>query len=492
MVRRSMLVLSAFLLTAAAIWFMLDPNGTTSSIRRIAVLPLEDLSPGSTEAYFTDGITEELISKLAHISGLDVIAHTSSMRYRQAALDVGIVRRELNAGTVLGGSVRPAGNRARIVVHLIDATRGQVVWTDEYDRELRDILAVQNDVALRVSEALKVQLLDAERVRLEHRGTESPAAHRLVLLARHHLHRRTTEDVQKAGAYFAQATEVDPRYVDAWVGLAECHILFAGAGYGNVPRERAVAEARAAVKKALELHPHSPDALAVLACLQYRLDWNWAAADTSFATAVSWKPGDARLHEWRGLFLALRGDTRAGVVEMERALALDPRSPSMGTGLGRLLSFDGQDERAIRHLQQVVREHPQYAEAHCALGLAYGYAGRTAESIASLERAVSLSDRRPVILANLGYTLARAGRRPEALAILSELDSLSRIRPISPWVRSMVHFGLGEIDRGLDLMQESLDQGEGLLAYVKVEPMPPEVRSHPRFQEMIRQIGLQP
>jgi Flp pilus assembly protein TadD len=222
------------------------------------------------------------------------------------------------------------------------------------------------------------------------------------------------------------------------------------------------------------------------------LDWNWAAADTSFATAVSWKPGDARLHEWRGLFLALRGDTRAGVVEMERALALDPRSPSMGTGLGRLLSFDGQDERAIMHLQQVVREHPQYAEAHCALGLAYGYAGRTAESIASLERAVSLSDRRPVILANLGYTLARAGRRPEALAILSELDSLSRIRPISPWVRSMVHFGLGEIDRGLDLMQESLDQGEGLLAYVKVEPMPPEVRSHPRFQEMIRQIGLQP
>jgi tetratricopeptide (TPR) repeat protein len=313
-----------------------------------------------------------------------------------------------------------------------------------------------------------------------------------VLLGRHHLHQRTTEDIQKAAGYFAQATEADPKYVYAWVGLAECHILFAGAGYGNVLRERAISDARSAVMRALELHPRSPDALAVLGYLQYRLDWNWAAADSSFANAISWKPGDARIHEWRGLFLALRGDTRAGVEEMERALALDPRSPSMGTGLGRLLSFDGQHDRAIRQLQQVVEEHPQYAEAYFALGLAYGYVGRTAESIASLERAVSLSDRRPIILADLGFALARAGRRPEALAILNEIDSLSQTRHISPWVRSVVHFGLGEVDRGLDLMQESLDQGEGLLAYLKVEPMPPEVRNHPRFQEMIRQIGLEP
>ncbi len=487
---------AASLLALAFIgWFAWSIRGWFSDpapIRRIAVLPLEDLSPGSGDAYFADGITEELISSLARISGLEVIARTSAMHYRQAGMDVGIVSRELNAGTVLGGSVRRAGERARILVRLIDVSSGKVVWTEEYDREMRDVLAVQNDIALRVASALRVQLLDVERADLQQRGTTSAEAYRLVLLGRHHLHRRTSEDVQKALVYFLGATDADPDYADTWIGLAECNILFAGAGYGNVPRDRAVDDARTAIMRALTLQPRSADALAVLGYLQYRLDWNWSAADTCFAAAVTLKPGDARIHEWRGLFLSLRGDTRGGVIEMERAFALDPRSPSVGTGLGRVLAFDRQFDRAIRQLESVVREYPEYAEGQFALGLAYGYIGRIQESISTLERATRLSGRRPVILADLGHAYAIAGRRNDALGVLAEIDSLARTQTVSPWVRSMVYFGLGENDKAFDLMEASLAQREGLLVYIKAEPMLPSVRNHPRFQAIIRAIGLEP
>ncbi len=472
--------------------FFRDPNTPAAPASRVAVLPLEDLSPDANDDFFADGITEELISALARISGLQVIARTSAMQYRQAGMDVGIVSRELNAGSILGGSVRRSGDRARISVRLIDASSGRVVWTEEYDRRLEDVLSVQNDIAVRVTTALKIQLLDAERASLQTRGTTSPEAYRLYLLGRYHLHRRTSEDLQKAADYFRQSRDADPAYANAWIGSAECSILFAGAGYGNVPRERAVSEARSAVMKALELQPNSADALAVFAYLTYRLDWDWAAADSAFASAVSLKPGDARIHEWRGLFLSLRGDTKTGVGEMETAVSLDPRSPSVGTGLGRVLAFDKQNDRAIRQLESVAQDNPQYAEALFALGMAYGYEGRGKDAIATLERAAAVSGRRPIILAVLGFWYASTDRRPEALVIVAEIDSLSKTQFISPWVRSMVYFGLGEIDKGFDLMEESLAQKEGLLVYVRAEPMFLKVRNHPRFHAIVKSIGLEP
>lgn len=485
---------AALVLTVVVLAVAFWPFHTTTAppAHRIAVVPLDDLSSDRSEAYFADGITEELISTLARISGLEVIARTSIMQYRSAGLDLGTVSRDLNAGTVLTGSVRRSGDHARILVRLIDVTSGRVAWTEEYDRNLRDVLNVQSDIAMRVAAALKVQLLDSERAGLEIAGAGSPEAYRLVLLGRHHLHRRSTEDLEKAEQYFRQAADRDPRYADAWTGLAECNVLFAGAGYGNVPRIRATNDARSAVMTALQLQPRSADALSVLAYLQYRLDWNWTGADTSFAAAVALKPGDARIREWRGLFLALRGRTGEGVAEMERAFALDPRSPSVGTGLGRVLAFDAQYERSIRQLEAVVRDHPTYAEGVFALGLSYGYAGALDRSIATLERAVLLSSRRPVILADLGYAYAVAGRATDARAVLAELDSVSRYQVVTPWIRSLVYYGLGEVDRSLDLMEQSLAEREGLLVYIKAEPMMPGIKQHPRFRAMLRTIGLEP
>lgn len=479
------------LLIAAIVFWPISPSSGPPS-HRIAVVPFDDLSPDRSEEYFANGITEELISTLARISRLEVIARTSAMLYRTAGLDIGTVSRELNAGTLLSGSVRRSGDRVRILVRLIDAGSGRVAWTEEYERDVRDVLAVQSDIAMRVAAALKVQLLDTERADLEVTGTGIPEAYRSVLLGRHHLHRRTSEDVRKAEQYFRQAVDLDPRYADAWTGLAECNVLYAGAGYGDIPRDRATGEARSAIMTALALQPRSADALSVLAYLQYRLDWNWSAADTSFAAAATLKPGDARIHEWRGLFLALRGRTREGVEEMRRALALDPRSPSVGTGLGRILAFDGQFEQSISQLEEVVRDHPTYAEGVFALGLSYEYAGRLDRSIATLEHAVQLSSRRPIILADLGYAYALAGRTADARTILNELDSLSKHRIVSPWTRAIVLCGLGELDQSLNLMEQSLEEREGLLVYIKAEPMLPGLRNNPRFRSIIRTLGLDP
>ena len=479
-------------LLAAALWFWsssLDPESASMS-RRIAVLPLENLSSNKEDEYFADGVTEELISSLARISGLEVIARSSVMQFRKAGFDLGTVTRELGAGTILGGSVRRASGTTRISVRLLDAASQRILWSEDYDRTLEDVLSVQNDIAMRVASALRIQLLDAERRDLSKVGTTNPEAYRLFLLGRFHLNKRTTEDVEKAVQYFQQSVDRDTGYSAAYAGLAECNLLFAGAGYGHVPRDQAVAAAIEASDRALRLDERSAEAHAVLGYIRYRLEWNWNEADEEFRKAIELKPGDARVHEWYGLFLSLRGSTREGLEEMRRAATLDPLSPSVATGVGRLLAFDRQFDSSIVHLENVVRTHPNYAEAYFALGLSYAYAKRFSEAIPIMERAAELSGRRPVILADLGYLYGVSGRTADARRILDELNVISQRNLASPWMKSFIHFSLGEQETALALMEESLRQRDGLLVYMKTEPLTIGLHHNPRFQQILRQVGL--
>lgn len=467
-----------------------NPFGMTHSPNRIAVLPMRSLSENQEDAYFAEGLSEELVSSLSRISGLEVIASASVGRYREASMDFGAIGDQLKAGSLLEGSVRRWADTARVSVRLIDASSERLIWTEDFNRPFRDILNLQNEVAMRVAGALEVQLLETEKSDLLMNETKDHEAWRLYLLSRHHLSRRTSEDIEKSIFHAQQALTHDPAFAPTYASMAEAYTLIAAAGYGSIPRDIAVAEAERAARKALELNPRLAEAHAVYAYIQFRLQWKWHDADSLFRNAIALKPSYAKAHEWYGLYLGLIGKFEGGIREMQRAMDLDPNSASVGTGLGRLYSFNGQYDEAIGRLSTVLKEHPNYPEAYFALGLAHIYKGDMERGIRNLETAARLSDRRPVIIADLGFAYARTGRIDDARAILRELDSLSATNAsVSPWIRSVVHLGLGDTTTALDLMEESFRLHDGLLVYLKAEPMA-EIKNNPRFQALLKNIGF--
>ena len=460
----------------------------TYPMNRVAVLPLRNISQSAEHEYFAEGMTEELISSLSRISGLEVIARSSVIQYQEASIDFGVIGEKLRAGALVEGSVRHFGDSVRVTVRLVDASSERLLWDEDYNRPAANALKIQDDIALNVAGALRVQLLDAERQDLTDEREHDPDAWRLYLLGRYHLNKRTSENVIKSMEYFRRSTHADSTFAPAYSGLAESNLLIGGAGYGNTPREKALSDAIDAADRAIVLDPHSAEAFAVRAYIMYRLLWNWQDADSLFRQAIRIKPSYARGHEWFGLYLALRGRTKEGLAEMQKAASLDPHSPSVATGVGRLLAFDGQYTESIAQLENVVRDHPDYPEAYFALALSYAYDTQYETSFRYFAKAIELSGRRYVILADYTFYLAKVGRTQEARVLLAELDSLSQYQQGGKQFRGIIRLALGEEDEGYDLLEEAVDEKDGLLIYLRADPFVREFMDHPRFRNIEKKI----
>jgi serine/threonine-protein kinase len=435
-------------------------------------------------------MTEELISELSTIRGLDVIARTSVMKYKGTAADVSEIGQTLGVGTLLEGSVRKAMNKARITVQLVDVASQRQLWTEEYDRELKDVFAIQSNIARMVAQALKVQLVQGEMEQIEKNGTQDIDAYRLFLLGRFHLNKRTAADLTRAINYFRDAVNRDPAYAHAYTGLAECYTLIASAGYNIIPREEATANARSSVMKALELDETLADAHAALAYVKFRLDWNWAEARASFKRAIELKPGNSRSHEWYALYLSLTGHHDEALVEMRRAYELDPLSPSVSTGVGRVLQLARRYDEAAAQLQKTVALDSTYADAHFILGMTYSLQHRHEEAIQELRTAYRLSGGRPVIYARLGVAYAEAGRKKQAEAVFRDVEEMYHSGRVSVYYLAMVYLGRHEYEKAIDAFEQAYEQHEGLLVYMNVEPITDAVRNNPRFRELARKIGF--
>jgi adenylate cyclase len=490
-------IIFAFLiLLFAAIGYYIFQNTkndlVASSGNRIAVLPFDNISHDSEDDYFAEGITEEIISNLAKISRLDVIARTSIIKYKDTDLNIAQIGNELNVGTILEGSVRKFANTARITVQLIDVPTQRHLWAEAYDRELKDIFAIQSDIAMKVAEGLKIQLLANEKELIGKRGTENTDAYRNYLLGNYYLNKRTGEDINKGIEYFSKAIVSDPEFALAYSGLANCYTLIGGASYGKLSRDEASEKANDAVLKALELDGTLAEAHASLGYIEFRFDWDWDEAEKEFKKAIELKPGYAQAHEWYALFLATIRKSDKAINEMRRAYELDPLSPSISTGLGRILDFQGKPNEAIKQFKKTIEMHPNYAEGHFGFAMAYADLRILDKALMEINKAIELSHGRPVMIGMRGMIYGFSGRKKEALATIDELDKISSSEPISPLILASIYISMGDNDKAIECMYKGYEEKDAIMVYVNtLDTFSSSIRKDPRFHDVLRKMGIE-
>ena len=457
---------------------------------RVAVLPFVNISSDSRDDYFAEGMTEELISTLSKIRGLNVIARTSVGKYKGVKLDITEIGNALRVGSILEGSVRTSGDEARVSVNLVDVQSEKTILTREYTRSIKDVFAIQSDIAQDLTSALSIQLLSGDRELPEKRGTENSEAYRQYLLGRFHLNKRTGDEVVKAIDFFEQAVNKDTTFALAYAGLAESYTLAGNAGYGSLPREKAIDAAKKYAGRAIALDESQAEAHASLAYVKFRIDWDWPGAEAEFKRALQLKPGYARAHEWYGLYLLIMGRFDDALKEMTRAQELDPLSASVSTGIGRIYHCQYRTEEAIAQFRKTLELDPEYAEAYFGLGMTYTVARRYDEAIAAMKKAIELSGNRLVMLSMLGFTEGVAGHKDETRRIMRELRRLSQSSPVSPYYFALLEMGLGNRDASCRYFERAYEQRDGILIYLATDPIAESSWNDPRFISIIERMGL--
>lgn len=435
----------------------------------VAVLPFNNIGAGNDD-YFSEGMTEEIISNLSKVSGLDVIARTSAFKFKDSTLDVTSIANQLGAGTILGGTVRRAGEKARISIRLMDAETQRLLWTEDYTKDLNDVFTVQSDVAMQVASSLKVHLLASEEANIQKQGTKNSESYQSYLLGRFYLNKRTGENIQRAIEHFQKSISFDSNNALSYAGLAEAYTLIAGAGYGTLDKNEAAKKAGDASMKAISLDDSLAEAHLALAYVKFRIEWNWKEAEKEFLRAIELKQSFSKAHELYGLFLGIHRRFNESFVHIKRALELDPLSAGVHTGYGRQLTFTNQKEEALLQIRQALDLDPNYAEAHFALGDYYAHYQNYEEALACIENALSLSGRRHIILGALGYVKGKSGDREGAEEILKELQSMNSSAQSTYFAQANVLAGLGRIDESLMLMEKAIEARDGLIIFINSDP----------------------
>ncbi len=475
-----------------AAYFLLKPQASSDqfSKNRVAVLPFVNISADTHDEYFADGMTEEMIASLSKISGLSVIARTSVTKYKGATLNVAQIGNELMVGTILEGSVRKAMEKARITVNLIDAATQKQLWSMDYDREIKDVFAIQSEIAERVTEAMKVQLLASEKAQIGQSGTNNMQAYELLLVGRSYFNQRTPESVQKSLELFQQAIKQDPAFAAAYSSLADSYSLLA-VGYGSLSVLEALPKAKEAALKAIALNENLAEAHASLAYVLFRLAWDWKGAEKEFKRAIELQPSYARAHETYALYLAMQKRLDEALFEMKRASELDPLSPSVGTGLSRVLQFRGELDEAIMQCKKTIDRHPEYAEAHFALAMILSQKGHFDESLVEFKRASELSGKRPIILAVQAYLYKKMGKKAESRQVLDELLMRAKATYIPHVVLGEAYIAVGEIDRAFESFDKAYQERDPILQYFKIDGLYDELKTDPRYKTLLTKIGLE-
>jgi TolB-like protein/Flp pilus assembly protein TadD len=483
-------VVPIIILISAAI-FLFSPffNDDKELHTRLAVLPFLNIGGDPGDEYFAEGMTEQIITSLSNLSGLNVIARSSVMKYKDAPKDIRVVGEELNVSTVLEGSIRKYMNKARITVNLIDVSTQQSLWAMDYDRELQDIFVIQSEIAQSIANELEVKLNREEKERLGKKVIVNTDAYNTYLLGRFHLNRRTIDGVTRSISYFEAAINYDNSFALAYSGLADAYTLIS-VGYGNIPLEEAALKAKENVMKSLELDENLAEAHASLAYIKFRLEWKFDEAEQEFKKAIELGPSYAQAHEWYALYLSLRGRYKEALQRMKKAHELNPFSVSVSNGIGRIYYFMRDFKNAIAQFKKTLEMDPNYAEAYASLGMTYDLMKDYNRSIPNLEKAVNLSNRRLIILSRLAYSYALAGRKDEVMKIKQEIDERSKTEDVSDYYYVPIYAARGDYDKVFELLENSYKQKFSLLLYLKADKGFADLTKDPRYDEFVKKIGL--
>lgn len=458
--------------------------------RRIAVLPLTNMSSDAKGEIFSDGMTEELISALSKIAGLRVIARTSVMRYKNARKSIGEIGKELNVSAILEGSVRKAENKVRITIQLADPETEEQMWSEKYDRDLEDIFAVQSEIAQKVAAELEVQINKSEKLNLAKKATDSKEAYTLYLEGRHFLNTRTEENLKKAIERFEKALEKDPQYALSYTGVADSYAVLALLEF--LPPTEAFPEARTAAEKALEIDNRLAEAHTSLGVVRFQYDWDWEGAENEFKRAIQLNPSYAAARQFYADFLKSQGRFEEALSEMSQASALDPLSLSINTGLGHVLYLSRQYDRAIEQYRNTIKLDPNFIQARLWFGRPYLQKRMYKEAIAELDDAVRLSGGSTISLAMLAHANGTAGNRDEAEKILEKLMERSKHQYVPSYWIAMIHVGLGAEDQAFTWIERAFQERSSWLVWAKVEPRFDTLRPDPRFNSLLVRMRLIP
>jgi len=474
-------------LASLALW---QRNSGTSPavIRSLAVLPLESLSNDASQDYFADGMTDELISDLGQISALRVISRTSVMAYKHTRKSLPQIARELNVDAVVEGTVLRSGDDVRITAQLIDGSADRHLWSQSYQGELRNTLALQNNVARAIADQIRISVNPQEQSALRNVRVVNPVAYESYLKGRFFWNKRTADGLKVALAYFNEAIDEDPKYAQAYSGLADTYALLGDWQYAVMTPKEALPQAKAAAMKALELDSALGEAHTSLAFCLDGFDWNFEAAGSEFRRAIELNPGYATAHHWYAWHLALLHRYDEAIVEMKKAMNVDPLSIIINADLAELLSLAHATEESIQQSRKTIEMDPAFALAHNHLGQAYLQKHMNREAVEELQEAVKLSNGSPTCIANLARANAVSDKKSEAIKLLGDLKKRSTPGQSFASEIAVIYASLGDTDQAMNWLEKGHEErfNPGVLIRPGFDPL----RADPRFEDLVRRTGF--
>jgi len=462
-------------------------EGPASPEKSIAVLPFDNLSRDQENAYFAEGIQDEILSRLAKIADLKVISRTSTQKYKSTPDNLREIAKQLGVSNILEGSVQKVADQVRVSVQLINATSDAHLWAEIYDRKLTDIFAVESDIAKTIAETLRAKLTGSEEQMMSMKPTENTQAYELYLKGRFFWNKRTGADLRKAIEYFNQAIAKDPNYALAYAGLADSYLLLSA--FGAASPSDSLPQAKAAAKRALEIDDTSAEAHTSLGQILLFYDFDFAGSTREFKRAITLNPNYATAHHWYGSGPpTCLGEFDRGIAELKRAQQLDPLSLIINADLGGAFVAARRYDEAITQLRKTIEMDPRFYFVHWNLGEALELKGQLPEAIAEYKKAAEL-DEDPFVLALVGQADAKLGQRDEAIKILSQLERLATKRYVANYSFAIMHMALGEKAKAIDWLERAYrDRSGPEIVGIKVDPMLDPLHGDPRFEALVQKV----
>ena len=466
----------------------LDKGNPTTPFKSVVVLPFENLSEDKSQQCFADGLTDELIVRLAKIHSLRVISRTIVMQWKIAQKPLAEIAHELRLDAFVEGTVLASGNRLRITAELVQVSTERHLWAETYERRLGNPLTLQSQLAADLVKQISFNLAPGQPPVT---ATPSAAAelYEDYLKGRYYWNRRSEEGLEKAIKYFQRLTEEHPNYALGHAGLADAYIISA-TNFGNVPSSEAASRAKHAALRALEIDATLAEAQVSLATVAFNYDRDWSTAATGLENAIERNPTYATAYQRYSLYLIAMGRLKESVDQVNRAREIDPLSISINFSLGRRLYMAREYDRAIEQLRNTLEMDPSYELAHCVLGQAYEQKGQYADAVAELQKALAISPNSPLVISALGHAYAVSGRKELAESSLAELMEQSKKRYVSPFYVAIIYAGLAEHEKAMDWLEKAYRYRSNGLVFLKVDPDLDNLRTQPRFQDLERRMHL--
>jgi len=454
--------------------------------KSIAVLPFLNMSPEKEQDYFCDGITEEIINALAHVENFKVIARTSAFAFKDKHVDIREIGRMLDVETLLEGSIRKAGNQLRITAQLIKVADGSHIWSERFDRELKDVFAIQDEISLEITKNLKVKLLSERKFMIAKRHTENLEAYNLYLKGNYHSRMFPLDGYIRASEYYKQALQIDPDYPLANLGLAVLDVL--GTFFGNVPPKAAFPRIKEYANMALKIDSNFAEAYWVLGGFELYYQWNMAEAERHYKHALQINPNSSLIHSDYSIFLTITGRNEEAISEAMRAKELDPLSVYIFAKTGDAFAFAGQYDKAIEEYQIALEINPNYFLAHFQLGFTYRMKGMHKEAIAEYEKAVDLSGGNPYLLALLVSNYYRIGKKDQADKLYVSLKKRVEIEYIPATSFYLIYKTRGEEKMALHWLKRACDEKDTFIPYYRANRF--LIPEGSKYMALLKERGL--